>query len=134
MAPRGPSPNPAPRLRALTLVATLLLLLCCPSLSDAAAASPSPSPAPAPRRSPPRQVASASGPRAVPTRHPPPKPKRRFNFGERLGIALAGVAVAIQVVLGAFLAVRARQLRRPWPGKAAGAEGEASSSSTAPPA
>ncbi|XP_066333372.1 actin-binding protein wsp1-like [Miscanthus floridulus] len=51
-------------------------------------------------------------PRPPPPPPPPPPRRQRLNFGERLGIAFAGVAVAMQVVLGAFLVLRAWQLRR----------------------
>ncbi|TVU14295.1 hypothetical protein EJB05_37756, partial [Eragrostis curvula] len=117
-------PEPA----TLTLLLPLLLLSS-PSLSSSAAApTPPPPSVPAPLR----HVASASVPAAPPRppappmrrprrhrhkRHRPPPPapppkRRRLNFGEKLGIAFAGVAVAMQVVLGAFLALRAWQLRR----------------------
>jgi hypothetical protein len=39
---------------------------------------------------------------------------QRLNLGQRVGIALAAVAVAMQVAFAAILAARARQLRRAW--------------------
>ena len=116
----APTARPPRRPATLTLLLPLLLLSSSyPSVSFADSPPPS---SPAPRHAPPRQVASDDAP--SPPRHPghhqhthrrrppPPPPKRRLNFGERLGIAFAGVAVAMQVVLGAFLALRAWQLRR----------------------
>ncbi|WVZ74956.1 hypothetical protein U9M48_023069 [Paspalum notatum var. saurae] len=162
MAPRGGTESP--RVGALTITATALLLLILSSLplSTNAAAAPSPAPAPAPAPAPParhRPPVPLPGPGnkkqprgatlGVPPhpgpRHgrPPPVPARpsttwwrRLNFGERFGIALAGVAVLVQVAIAAFLAVRARQLllRRAPPGamggKAAEERLEAASSPT----
>ncbi|PVH66532.1 hypothetical protein PAHAL_1G273900 [Panicum hallii] len=130
MAPRG-SESPGAR-RALTVIAAATallaqLLLSSLPLTDAAAGSPSPAPAPAPLHLPPpphQQQQAPPLPPAVPglpgARHPhpraaPPAEKsawQRLNFGERFGIALAGVAITMQVALGAFLCARARQLRR----------------------
>ncbi|KAL6634128.1 hypothetical protein ACP70R_026799 [Stipagrostis hirtigluma subsp. patula] len=132
MATRG---RPSQLVRALTLTAAILLLLTSSlPLSNAATVislspSPSPSTAPAPAPSPRQQAASTTkNPRATPP--PPPRylgprdgprapappssgwTRHGLNFGERLGVALAGVAVAMQVAFAAFLAVRAWQLRR----------------------
>ncbi|KAG0533485.1 hypothetical protein BDA96_04G196900 [Sorghum bicolor] len=147
-------------LTATALLAPLLLssqLL--PPLPSAAAAagSPSPSPAPAPAphhrptpRRPPRHVPSSPGnndetqppghqrgggarrprPLAPPTSRPSPW-WRRLNFGERFGVALAGVAVAMQAALVALLLVlRARQ-RRPAAAARGKAEEEAAPSAAA---
>ncbi|XP_047062632.1 UBA-like domain-containing protein 2 [Lolium rigidum] len=117
----APPARPPRRPATLTLLLPLLLLSS-PSLSLPAAADSPPS-TPAPRHA---QVASdAADQLPAPPRHgghhhhhhhhrhpPPPPPKRRLNFGERLGIAFAGVAAAMQLLLAAFLALRAWQLRR----------------------
>jgi len=159
MAPRG-SESPRAR-RALTVAAALLaqLLLSSLPLTDAAAGSPSPAPAPAPLPLPPpprqqqQHAAPGSGdePRSplppVPglpgARRPPPRAGppaensawQRLNFGERFGIALAGVAVAMQVALGAFLCARVRQLRRAAaPGKAKEQELVEAAAASPPPA
>ncbi|XP_051217558.1 uncharacterized protein [Lolium perenne] len=117
--PMAPTARPPRRPATLTLL-LLLLLLSSPSLPFSSADSP-PS-TPAPRHA---QVASDDADQLPsPPRHgghhhhhhhrhpPPPPPKRRLNFGERLGIAFAGVAAAMQLLLAAFLALRAWQLRR----------------------
>nr|AGT16469.1 hypothetical protein SHCRBa_029_J02_F_170 [Saccharum hybrid cultivar R570] len=82
-----------------------------PPCRQAASASASDAPSP---HLPPAQRHRHRHRRHRPPPPPPPTPprRRRLNFGERLGIAFAGVAVAMQVVLGAFLALRAWQLRR----------------------
>ncbi|KAG2659189.1 formin-like protein 18 [Panicum virgatum] len=142
MAPRGSeSPRARRALTVAAAAATALLaqlLLSLLPLTGAAAGSPSPAPAPAPAPAPlhlpppPRQqqqqhAAPGSGEPRSPllpglpgARRPPPRAGspaeksawQRLNFGERFGIALTGVAVAMQVALGAFLCARARQLRR----------------------
>ncbi|OEL28315.1 hypothetical protein BAE44_0010670 [Dichanthelium oligosanthes] len=134
MAPRR-SESPRALRAALTATALLvpLLLSSFTPVTDAAAGSPSPVPARAPLRHPPPplQRAAPGGvnkphakpppvPRHPGARRPPPRAPRptensawrRLSFGERFGIALAGVAVAVQVALGVFLCARARQLRR----------------------
>ncbi|KAG8071111.1 hypothetical protein GUJ93_ZPchr0006g43188 [Zizania palustris] len=144
----------APRSGSLAaLVVLLLLMLLRPSRSFSvgsgrgASHHPSPSPAPSPSASSPRKAPSGtpSAARSPPPHRPPdhsggahPSPpqeaerKRRLNLGERAGIALAAVAVVMQVALGAFLAVRARQLRAGRTGKGGEEAAPWSSSSAAP--
>ncbi|CAO2046243.1 unnamed protein product [Urochloa humidicola] len=135
MAPRGSTESP--RTRRSLAVATLLvpLLLSSLPLNDAADGSPSPAPAPLhhpptatpqhaapggssnnkPRSPPVPRHPGAHGPHPPGAAHPAEKSGwwQRLNFGERFGIALAGLAVAMQVALGAFLCARgAQQLRR----------------------
>ncbi|CAL5021363.1 unnamed protein product [Urochloa decumbens] len=163
MAPRGSEEAPRARaiLAVAALLLVVPMLLSSLPLTDAAGGSspsPAPAPAPAPLRHPPPATpqhaapGGSSKPRTPPVpghpgarRHPPgafgaahPTETsgwwRRLNFGERVGIALAGVAVAMQVALGAFLCARARQLRRrrraAAAGKAEEREAAAASSST----
>nr|CAB3446951.1 unnamed protein product [Digitaria exilis]CAB3503001.1 unnamed protein product [Digitaria exilis] len=125
-SPMAPRCSEAPRAlwrRALIAAAMLLsvLLLSSLPLTDASAAgSPSPSPAPLHHTPPPSPRPQHAAPGSTKTRaghriarHPAGKSAwQRLNFGERFGIGLAGVAAAMQVAVGAFLCVRARQLRR----------------------
>ncbi|KAF8693497.1 hypothetical protein HU200_038894 [Digitaria exilis] len=130
MAPRC-SEAPRPRLRRALTAATaaalvmVLLLSSLPLTEAAAAGSPSPAPSPAPAPAPPPRPRHAAPGTTKPRAGTPPRPGhriarhpaeksawQRLNFGERLGIGLAGVAAAMQVAVGAFLCVRARQLRR----------------------
>ncbi|XP_040376557.1 uncharacterized protein LOC102704678 [Oryza brachyantha] len=109
---------------------------------------PSPSPAPAPAPSPTTNGGDHRSPTGAPhprggrgSRGGGPAPrgrkrKPRLNLGERVGIALAAVAAAMQVALiGACLGLLARHLRRRQ-GKAREEEeaGALPSSSSAPPA
>ncbi|KAJ1279632.1 hypothetical protein BS78_04G169100 [Paspalum vaginatum] len=159
MAPRAGRASPrAGALTAGTALLLLLLLLSSLPLSTNAAAAPAPGPGPAPapapappaRHSPPvlppgpgnkKKPRGATRPVPLPPQHAGPRHGRpppaawwhRLNFGERLGVALAGVAVLMQVAVAAFVAVRSRQLRRAPPGAGKAAE-ERLEAASPPPA